>query len=285
MMERAIVLVAGPTGSGKTTLIEHLLRRGPGMLAVARCIRDDALRVPRATTPRGHRELGRYREAGACGAIEYRFPGRHMDLDDFFTTRLMQDFSDGVLLEGDDPIEHPDLSIFVAPALAGRGMLFRRVTRDRRREKRVGLERLESLLGEAGGVEECLVSLVGRDLADALRADPRRIEELRLSLLAGVEKERAVPPPAPTRHWAIARGYEGIERAQVVVVNIRGADERRGAERLARDLGRLRKDEAVFRDVLGWRGSRTAITAVVANLADPRDRGLKKALARIGRSW
>jgi hypothetical protein len=55
------------------------------------------------------------------------------------------------------------------------------------------------------------------------------------------------------------------------VANIRHQGERSAAERLVADVGRLRKEKELFNDVLGFRGSRTAITAVVANLADPDD--------------
>jgi hypothetical protein len=40
----------------------------------------------------------------------------------------------------------------------------------------------------------------------------------------------------------------------------------------------------VFDDVLGWRGSRVPVTAVVADLAHARDAGTRKALARVSRS-
>jgi hypothetical protein len=40
----------------------------------------------------------------------------------------------------------------------------------------------------------------------------------------------------------------------------------------------------MFDDVLGWRGSRVPITAVVADLTDARDGGTRKALARVKRS-
>jgi len=50
------------------------------------------------------------------------------------------------------------------------------------------------------------------------------------------------------------------------------------------DLARLREDDALFNDILGWRGCRTPITAVVANIEDPRDAGRKKATARLRRS-
>ena len=40
-----------------------------------------------------------------------------------------------------------------------------------------------------------------------------------------------------------------------------------------------------IRDILGWHGHLIPITATVADLADPRDPGLKKVLARIRRTF
>jgi adenylate kinase len=283
--QRALVLVTGPTGSGKTTLIEQLLRSERGMLLAARCIRDDSLRGPKEAVPRSHGELRRYRKAGASGVVEYRFPRSHADLDAFFTTRFMEDYSEGVLLEGDPPFEYLDLTVFVAPALPGNESLFRRVTRDRAREKLEALTAVEKLLETPRGTEELLATVVSRAFVDLIRANPGNFEETRASFVAHLKRERAAPPPASTKHWAIAAGYEGIEHAQVGVVNVHNADERPGAQRLVNDLVRLRKDEAIFRDVLGWRGHRIPITAVVADLADPGDPGLKKTLARIRRAF
>ena len=50
------------------------------------------------------------------------------------------------------------------------------------------------------------------------------------------------------------------------------------------DVRQLRADQAVVDDVLGWRGSRVPITAVMADLADARDAGTRKAVARVKRS-
>ena len=55
-------------------------------------------------------------------------------------------------------------------------------------------------------------------------------------------------------------------------------------ERMLEDLKRIRRDEEVFDDVLGQGGKRTPITAVVADLSDPKDPGTRKAVARIKRS-
>ncbi|MBK9778229.1 MAG: hypothetical protein IPP62_18025 [bacterium] len=49
-------------------------------------------------------------------------------------------------------------------------------------------------------------------------------------------------------------------------------------------MARLRKDQDVFDDVISWRGSRVAITAVAGNLLDAKDPGLRKAVARVRRA-
>jgi hypothetical protein len=50
------------------------------------------------------------------------------------------------------------------------------------------------------------------------------------------------------------------------------------------DLVKLRQDEELFSDVLGYRGNRIPITAVATNLADPVDPALKRATARVRRA-
>jgi hypothetical protein len=283
MIRRAFILVTGPAGAGKTTLIEHLLHSQLRTLIATRCIRDDSLREPKEVPSRNRGELRRYRRAGAAGVVEYRFPSSHADLDAIYTTRFMEEYSEGVILEGDQPVEFVDLKVFVAPVHPSGPSLFRRVTRNRAKERLESLRQHEKLLGSPEGTRTLLTRYFGKTLADHM-CDPGRLEETRASMSAVLERERVAPVPKPTKHWAIAPGYEGIEHAQAVVVNIRNANEHRGAQQLVDDLSRLRQDKAIFQDILGWRGHRIPITAVIADLADPRDPGLRKMLARIGRA-
>jgi hypothetical protein len=115
MIERTLIHVTGPRGAGKTTLIAHVLRRAGRLVAAARCIRDDALRVPKESAPKGHAELKAYRAAGADPVALYRFPASHADWDAFCTTNLMTDYFEAVLLEGALPVEWVDLTVYVAP--------------------------------------------------------------------------------------------------------------------------------------------------------------------------
>jgi hypothetical protein len=109
------------------------------------------------------------------------------------------------------------------------------------------------------------------------------LDKLTQYLTEAVARLREAPLPAPRTRWRLAEGYEGIQDAQVVVVNV-GNGGHPQAEAMLRDLRRLRADKAVFDDIFGWKGKRTPITAVAADLADPRDPGLRKAIARIKRA-
>jgi hypothetical protein len=286
MRQRALVHVAGPAGAGKTAFVEALIRdlgdRGDLVLA-ARCVRDDRLRAPRETAPKAHPELRRYLEAGATGAALFAFPGEDEATDEFFMTHVMEDYSEAVVLEGDNPVVFVDLAVFVAPPPAPGRTLFVRKKRDRAKEERRKAEALVRLLRKPGGAAELLGQMIGGPIVDLARTDPRIFEEARLGLLADIARARKSPPPPPTEHWALAEGYEGLERAQLVVVNIRAETERPRAEELVADVGRLRKEPALFENILGTRGTRIPVTAVVSNLVDPEDRGRKKAVARVRR--
>ena len=204
----------------------------------------------------------RYRDAGASGAALFVFPGSDIGSDAFFMTELMADYSHGVVLEGDNPLGFVDLAVFVAPPPAAGERLFVRRTRDRAREQRVAFDAIERLICEPDGVAKFLGQIVGGPMMEFARKSPK---------------------PKPTQHWAISDRYAGIEHAQLIVVNVRHDSDRGSGEQLVADLVRLRKDEELFNDILGLRGSRTPITAVVANLARPADPGRRKALARVRR--
>jgi hypothetical protein len=136
VIERALIHVAGPAGSGKTAFIESMLTGSDALVIAARCVRDDTLRQLRETTPGSHPELRRYREAGAIRAALLTFPGDADLSDSFFTTDLMMDYSQAVVLEGDSPLRFVDLRVFVAPPPAEGHQLFVRCTHERGRYAR-----------------------------------------------------------------------------------------------------------------------------------------------------
>lgn len=284
MRQRALIYVAGPPRVGKTTFIETILRDLGELVICVRAERDDSLRAPKESAPKAQLELRRYAAAGASAVALYRFPASHGDLDAFFTTDFMQDYSTAVVIEGDCPIEHVDLEVFVAPPVDAGSSLLVRVQRDHAVKRAAELDACERSLANPAELARLLTRGFGEPLLNALLTHPSILARTRAKMKVELKKLRAAPPPEPTEHWAIAPGYEGIERAQLVVVNARDDDQERRSAAVVEDTARLRKDAAVFDDVLGYRGSRIPITAVVARLDRPRDPGLKKSLARVKRA-
>jgi hypothetical protein len=281
VIERALIHVAGPERSGKTAFIEAMLTSSDGLVIAARCVRDDTLRQFRETTPGSHPELRRYRGAGAIGAALLTFPGDADLSDSFFTTDLMMDYSQAVVLEGDSPLRFVDLRVFVAPPPAEGHQLFVRCTHERGRHARESTAALEQLLRQPDGMVDVLDMIGGARLAELGREHPELLERMR-TRLGGVAQARRAPQP--DKRWAIADSYAGIEHAQLVVVNARHDGQRQAAEQLVADIVRLRKDDDLLADILGPRGSRIPITAVAVNMADPDDPARKKALARVRRA-
>lgn len=284
MRERALIHVAGPKGAGKTTFIEALLRDAPAPFLAARCIRDDSLARMEESVPEDHAELRRYRQARAAGTSLLVFPGSDVGTDEFFLTGLMEGYSEAVVLEGDNPVGFVDVHVFVAPSPAAGQTLFVKRARDRA-AARAARSAMESTLRDpdrSPELLEALLEMAGAGFAEFARERPEILEKARKGMLEELEAEGETSP-APTERWAISEGYEGIEHAGLVVVNVRTDAERERGEQLVEEVRRLRRDDELFDDILGFRGSKVQVTAVTANLADPEDPGRKKALARVRR--
>ena len=286
MIERALVHVAGPAGAGKTTFIERLLDAQVAFAISVRAERDVKLRKERESAPKNHAELRRYRDAGATAVALYRFLQYA-----FYDSEVMQDYSEAVFIEGDCPVPFVELSVFVAPPPATGKSLLERVVRDRAAAHKASIDKFEQAIESEATAR--LLSGLGEPFLAKTFADPQALEDIRRSqaledirrsMKEGFADIRRAPLPPPTRHWAIAKGYAGIERAQLVVVNVRTRSQREGAEPLLTEIARLRKDEEIYGDVIGLGGNKLPITAVLADLADPKDAGLKKAVARVKRA-
>jgi len=284
VIARPIVHVEGVPASGKTALIEAVLRGLPEEVLCMRAIRNDSLRRPKEERPRSHPELRRYRLAGAGAATLYRFPSSHADTDSFYMTDCMEDYSTCVIIEGNCPLDSVDLTAFVATAPAPGSTLLHRALRSHEAEHARSLALMEEAVRTPQSLARFLFGQFGESFMTEVLANPESLERIRAETEADVAKLRQRPAPPPSEHWALASEYAGIERAQLVVVNVRGEDERRRGEQLVGEVVRLRKDEAVFRDIIGLTGSRIPITALVADLSDETDLGRKKAVARVKRT-
>jgi hypothetical protein len=172
----------------------------------------------------------------------------------------------------------------VAPVLRPGESLLRRLIRDRAAEQRTSIERHAAAFESRESLARFLAEELGEPRAAFALGRPEMMDELLGAMKRGVEKARLAPPPAPTAHWALDERYSGLERAQLVVINRRPEDDPRRAEQLCAEIPRLRKDRAVFDDVIGISGNRVPVTAVVANLEDATDGGLRKCFNRIRRT-
>ena len=275
MIHRDFIHFEGPAGAGKTALIERLLiSESSKLLLASRCEQDERLTEPQEFASGKDEELNRYRDAGASGVMRFRFPP-DASQESFFLTDMMQDYSQGVLVEGDAPPGFFfELTVFVAPPLPpGEALLLQ--------------------------VEGGPAFRRRRALASVRRKHGVREAEFRASTMSfglgtplqGIDSRREVVSFPLSRRgtgstdlcWILAPGYEAMAAAQVVVLNARFPDERVRAEAMLQGIARIRKDKAIFRDVVGTLGDKRPITAVVTDLSDPKDKGLKKALTRIRR--
>jgi hypothetical protein len=298
MIERTVIHVGGPPCAGKTAFIEALIRaNATTAVAVARCARDDRVDVVVESSSPDDPEILRYEVAGAVAAARITFASRAPEpasmlpsrlalgpgpaADAFYDTDLMNAWSDVVIVEGDDPLGYADLRVFIAPPPPDGGTLFEERIVDRAQDDRVRAERWKLLLNEPGGLARWADEAVG--IPGLGESDSPGLASVRSVLLTGIERARKAPPrPEPV--WSVAAPYPGIEHAGLVVVNVRDEAERANAARLVADVIRLRKEPELFTGILSWRGNRTPITAVVADLLGRGDAGRRKALSRARRS-
>jgi hypothetical protein len=189
MRHRAFIHVGGAPGSGKTLFVERLLAAGKQFL-------PGVVRCERVAGLRSCRES---HEGDDVELNRYRergvmFAARFRfppDVDDqaFWSTRFIDEFSKAIVIEGDLP----------------------------------------------DGVHPDLTVYVARPLPEgeplvcrAVRPSPLPKREILDAFRAiyGFAVERLA---LPVERWGIRDGYEGVERAQVVVVNVRESEDREGA--------------------------------------------------------
>jgi hypothetical protein len=262
---RPLIHVGGPPGAGKTTFVEAILTANEEEpFIVVRGRRDPSMAESRAdvsTVTAEGSESRRYEHAGAMTAADYFFP--EADAEAFFGETFLDDFPATVVVEGDDPVGFADLSVYIMTAAAG-PLLARRLVSP----------------GSPGPAVEALLANAGipRELAQLLLKQAKLEHTLR-------GRAPAQRRPAAEERWTVVDEHLGIERCQLVIINVRDEHERERAATVLTEVARLRKDAEVFADLRpAVAGGRTPITAVVADLTDRKDPGTRKALARVRRT-
>jgi len=282
VIERSFIHVAGPPKAGKTSLVEAVLSRTEEPVLVARCVLGSGSKA-KESAPKTDRELERLRRAGAAAVTRYQLSPSRFAFDDFFQSELMEEFSQAVILEGGDPLGTYDLRVFVAPAPASSEPLLVRRTHDESASDLARLEHWVELLSQPDGLAAWTSEIFGARVGGFLPQNLPRLDDIRLNAIASLEQLRSRPRASAQPRWAIGERWQGIERAGLVVVNVRKGEDRTAAEQLVQDLLQLRRGPKLAREVLGPFGSRQPITARVADLRDPRDPGRRDSVARIRR--
>ncbi len=273
-----LVCVTGPRGAGKTLFIETVLRGIAGPVAVGRCVGHGRIESAREVYAEDQPELERYSRAGAAAVGLLRIPSRastDSEAASFARTDLMRGPSRLVVLESDRRIRGVDLLIFVAPPLREGVTLLRLVRRGWDSDRDAQLETfadIEERIRTPEGLREMLEVLIGRRAAKDAERVPELGDRLSEHWLGLLQKRREeAPPPLPKEYWTVPKGYDGIQHADLVIVNLRDESQRAGAEQVANDIRRIHSDPAMIRDLLEGAAPREEAVVVAGNLAREGD--------------
>ncbi len=290
--ERTYIKVDGPARAGKTSLIERLLASNRSKtISVARFAEAESLSKPTGECS-DNDETKRFKAVGAYDTVLYRYIcGQEDEAERWFwdSEFMSSNYSDGIIVEGQWQLDFPaDLSVFVTRPLDEDEPL---LVREMREVSRLSFKDYISIVSgmDLGDEPIILEKAEGLSDGDLLAAEDEIIDERGLIEIPDEEAEILTEHikhgvPVHKEGWFVKESHSGLAEALVVVINIHGEHERPAAERLLREIRRVREDEKIMRDILGGWVSRRSQSAYIANLADPRDKELKKALSRIKRA-
>lgn len=277
------IWVDGPPGAGKTTLIERLLTSATSYdLAVAR-VRPGKSGTRRKKSTRDA-DQDRFKTAGASTvAVLHAVPDRSFgDLDEIDRFRDENRGTSAVLFEG-APVTRAlrgELAVYVVRPLAEEVNL---VSFGEKEVMRLDLNSyLSMMFGKSPVVH-------GEDTEepppDIAGSESEVVEEIEIPEDVGQElSEWAVSGvPIQGKGWVACAHHEGVVYGDVYLINLHKERERPAAERLAAEIRRIRADGTILRSFQSAPHQSRRISVFIANLSDPRDAELKKAIARIKR--
>lgn len=294
MIDRDYIWVTGSAGAGKTTLLERVLESDRSRILIAGRFapRDGEREVVERVV--GEEETLRYGAAGAEMTFLCSYPpGESAQAAAWYwDTTWVRGYSDAVLYEGEDVLDtHADLAVFVLPADPG---LLPLACKRREELLRLPFETfLEHLMAAEGQhlpeVEEDDVPLPDDRDPELVDDDEEEnvIASFEISDAMGERLREWVDEGVPVRGevWRLRDELSNLRLARAVVINIRSEDDRPVAERMSAEIQRMWGDIEIVRDlrIPGWPSRPPSV--YVANLADRRHEGTRKAVARIKRVY
>ncbi|HEO70538.1 MAG TPA: hypothetical protein ENN80_04695 [Candidatus Hydrogenedentes bacterium] len=289
MRERAYVWVDGPSGAGKTTLIEHVLKSNRSrLLSVARFVETDAV-DHFVENSEGNEETKRFEDASVIASALFQYPPEEnrAELDRFWDSEFILDYSEGIIFEGPATAVIPaDLHVYVLRPLPEPEPI---VHKESHEVARLSLDDIMSPAFLFGNTlkNEAALSALGRGKETPEQDLKQLMEAVRERILEDIDPEQRrrleEGIPAIENKWHINPAWPRLAYAQTVVINIHDESERPAAELLASELRRIHADEEILHDLVGFRGGHHRISIFIANLSDSRDKALQKAIARMKR--
>lgn len=270
------VWVDGPTGGGKTTLIERLLASERTRTLAA--IRVGARGHSGQAAARG--ETTRYKAAGAASATAVSIEPDDHDEAVYKARRTALDVQgvDAVLVEGSpgsDPGRDGLAVCVLRPLPDGEPLVYR----GRKELTRLDLGTYLTMVTGENVVMGEPPPDVDEDEGEVVEEIIEIPDDVAATLTEALEKG----VPIGREGWCVRDGYEGVVYGTVYVINVFSESERPAAERLAAAIKRVRADRDILRDFQGSAGESRRISVFIANLKNPADPDLKKVLARVKR--
>ena len=285
--QRAFIRVDGTDNSGKTLLIQQYLKSNrSAWVSVARIQETEEVGAPEADYKKTA-ELKRISTDNVFSTIVYRYPPQQRSRahEEFWDTAFMEEPTDAVFLEGAADFGlAPDLHIFVTRPLAKNESLLRQD------EIEIARLDLKGFLSLFTGIELDEIEVPDEEIDDDENLEfsddeiiEETITEIPDSVAELILKAKSEGIPLNRQTWVLPDTHRGLKGASMVIINTRDEAETEAAGQLSDEIRRMHKDSEIIRDLSLRTKDGRRLTVFIANLANPKDPELKKAIARIKR--
>ena len=285
--QRAFIRVDGTDNSGKTLLIQQYLKSNrSAWVSVARILETEEVNAPEADYKKTA-ELERVSTDDVFSTMVYRYPPQQRGRahEEFWDTTFMEEPTDAVFLE--DAADFglaPDLNIFVTRPLAMNESLLR--------QDEIEIARLDvkGVLEFLTGIKLDEVEMPDDEIEDDENLEfsddeiiEETITEIPDSVAEVILKAKSGGFPLKRQGRVLLHTHKNLKGASMVIINIRDEAETEAARQLAEEIRRMHKEEEIIRDLSLRTTDGRRLTLFIANLANPKDPQLKRAIARIKR--
>ena len=277
----------GSDNSGKTMLIQQYSKSNRStFVSYVRIQETEEVDAPEADYKQTA-ELERVSTDEVFSTMIYRYPPqqRGKAYDEFWDTLFVEEPTDAVFLEGSADFGlTPHLHIFVTrPLMKGESILRQEEIEFNRLNVRDVIEFLTGIeLKEVETPDNEMDDDENLQFADDEITD-ETIIEIPDSVAELILKAKSEGIPLKRQSWVLPDTHKGLKGASMVIINIRDEAEIEAARLFAEEIRRMHKEGDIVRDLSLRTTDGRRLTIFIANLANPKDSELKRAIARIKR--